>query len=165
MIYKIKKNLTEGQEDYAIVSGIGELLCKVAVMSNGYYLYNKVGAQIAQVKIEGNQSFMAIARQKPAWPATAILTKIAQDKFDISYLMPTPAEKEALETLEQKDIANYTIWGKPSEYNYDLYYGSTKCANIVPSSTNQELYSINILDVGNALHIIMIALSAELFSK
>lgn len=164
MIYKIKKNLSSSQEDYAIVSSLGELLCKVAVMTNGYYLYNKNGLQLAQIKIEDGKAYLSIARERPAFPGTIVLQG-GQDKFDISYLEPTEADKAVIETLCKAEAAAYTVWGMPSQNNYDLYLGSKKCANIVPCATNPEIYNINILDAGNALNIIMLAIAMDTFNK
>ena len=53
MIFRILKKLYGRAGDFALRTEMGDLICKAAYIKSGYYIYNKLGEQVAQLSFDG----------------------------------------------------------------------------------------------------------------
>ena len=163
MIFKIKKKLYAESADAAIKTPIGELFCKIASLPNGYYFYNKSGVQLAQVVFTEGGAELSLVLGKPSFPGAVIMRAEGADSFSFSGNEIGTEDKSRIGGLTSKGAAHkFSIWGKPSEYSYQIYDGSNLVAEIVPSEA--DLFEIATTEHTNLLYVLMIALAAEKLS-
>lgn len=165
MIYQIKKNVGASPDAVSVISAIGEFVCNVSVLGDGYYLFNKQGLQIAQIVFKDAGAIMSIARTKPVFPGSLKISRLGKDEYVISANQVGAEDDQYLENIKGKKSENYSIWGTPSEYNYDIYCGNKLAANVLISATEPATMKINMGLDGNLLNVIMIALAVDKFNS
>ena len=151
MILKLKKDIFRSKSDYAVKNAIGEMICKVAILNRGYYIYNKLGQQVAQITFHKNTASMSIVKKEPSFPGAYKITMISEDKFNFSYG----------EVEKGGEAYNFSLWGTPSEHSFDIFSDSTLLANVVPDSSDINSYKIRTSDNCNVLYVLMIAFAVE----
>ncbi|MFA5450275.1 MAG: hypothetical protein WC292_07575 [Clostridia bacterium] len=161
MIFKIKKGLYNTPDDYAVRSEVGEVFCKIARLKKGYYLYNKLGEQIAQVTFDKNTASLNIARRAGNSMDTTKLVRTASDNFSFVTNEVAKEDTPYLDNLRGQSSETLSIWGDTATYNYDIFNGSKVAANIVPSTTEPTEYTVKMGETGNLIKIIMVAIAAE----
>lgn len=164
MIFKIRKNLFALPEDYVVKTSIGEPLCKIAKIRQGYYIYNKVGAQIAQVVFSKHGAKLSVASSRPAFPGAINLVCYGKNRFEFEPYKLEKDDQQYVDQLKGKHTPAYSIWGDTVAYNFDIYYGKDIAANIVPCLDDPDRYQIRMHDQGNLLVVLMILLATEYFN-
>lgn len=161
MIFRILKNLYDLPGDFALRSEFGDFVCKTAYLNSGYYIYNKNGIQLAQLVFDGNTALMSVASPKPVYPGVVRMTMVGKDQFVFDNNVIEKGDEEYLKNVQSKKALAFSIWGKPSEYGYDIYEGSSVIANVIPYPQDDSVYQVRAQGDGNILYILMICLAAE----
>lgn len=161
MIFRILKNLYSLPGDFALRSEFGDLVCKTAYLNSGYYIYNKEGVQLAQLVFEGNSALMSVASPAPVYPGVIRMTMVGKDDFVFDNNVIEKGDDQYIKNVKGKKARNFSIWGKPSEYGYDIYEGSAVMANVIPYPADDSVYQVRVQENGNILYVLMICLAAE----
>ncbi len=165
MIFRVLKKLYGRAGDFALRSEMGDMLCKAAYLSSGYYIYNKYGEQIAQLAFNGNTASMSIATPNPVYPGAITMVCGGKDNFYFTNNVIEKGDDAFIKNVKGKQSYNFSIWGKPSAYGYDIYDGSDLVANVIPYPQDEEVYQIRVHEKGNLFYIFMICLAAERLQK
>lgn len=164
MILKIRKNIHATGAEYTVRGTMGEVFCKITPLAGGYYIYDKQGHQLAQVtfgKKKKPETAMSVLSVHPSFPGAIRLAKVGNG-FEFSPYVVTKEDKRFIKNIKgKKVIPDYSIWGDPSTYAYDLYEGNTILANIVPSSYDFNYFKVNLHENANFLWVLVIVLSLE----
>ncbi len=161
MIFRILKDLDSLPGDFALRSEFGDTVCKTAYLNSGYYIYNKVGMQLAQLVFNGNTALMSVAAPTPSYPGVIRMTMVGKDSFIFDNNILEKGDEEFVKNVKGKPARNFSIWGKPSEYGYDIYDGSVIIANVIPYPTDDAVYQVRVHEDANILYVLMICLAAE----
>lgn len=161
MILKLKKDIFRSKSDYAVKNAIGEMICKVAILNRGYYIYNKLGQQVAQITFHKNTASMSIVKKEPSFPGAYKITMISEDKFNFSYGEVEKGDEAYFGAVKGGEAYNFSLWGTPSEHSFDIFSDSTLLANVVPDSSDINSYKIRTSDNCNVLYVLMIAFAVE----
>lgn len=161
MYVKLKKELYQHPGDFAVQSEIGEIICKIAKLSKGYYLYNKSGEQIAQITFEPGAATLALAHKKATAPTATKMVITAKDTFLFPKNVYAKDDMDYLNNLSGQNNDNFSIWGNVSKYGYDIYDGSKIAANVVSSTEDPSVYTLKISETANIIKMILIAVAAE----
>lgn len=161
MILKLKKDIFLSKTDYAVKNAIGETICKIAVLNRGYYIYNKLGQQVAQITFDKNTASMSIVKKEPSFPGAYKVAMVGEDKFIFSYGETEKGDEAFFSAVKGGEAYNFTIWGKPSERSYDIFSDATLLANVVPDTHDANGFKIRTADNCNILYVLMIAFSLE----
>lgn len=165
MIIKMLKRAYSSPDDYAVRTPINELICKVAHFTGGYYLYNKVGDQIAQIMLESNTAYLSLPSAVPSFPGATKLVYCAPGEFVFAPMDIARGDEQLSASLKSnKTKEDYSLRGDPAGYSYDIYNGNKVYANVVPSSTEKDYYLIRTDNEANVLKMIMISLALDYFS-
>lgn len=165
MIFRILKKLYGRAGDFALRTELGDMICKSAYLSSGYYIYNKFGDQVAQLSFEGNVATMAIATPNPVYPGAIRMVMNGKDNFSFYSNVIEKGDDAFIKNVKGKQSYNFSIWGKPSEYGYDIYDGSDLIANVIPFPQDEEVYQVKIHEKGNLFYVFMICLATERLQK
>ncbi len=165
MIFRILKKLYGRAGDFALRSEMGDMLCKAAYLSSGYYIYNKLGDQVAQLSFEGNTANMAIATPNPVYPGAIKLVCAGKDSFYFTDNVIEKGDDAFIKNVKGNQKHNFSIWGKPSEYGFDIYDGKDVVANVIPYPQDEEVYQIRVHEKANVFYIFMICLAVERLQK
>lgn len=166
MIFRILKKLYGRAGDFALRTEMGDMLCKAAYLSSGYYIYNKLGDQVAQLSFEGKRlQTMAIATPNPVYPGAVKMVCNGKDNFSFFTNVIDKGDDQYIKNVKGKQSFNFSIWGKPSEYGYDIYDGKDLVANVIPLPQDEEVYQVRIHEKGNLFYIFMICLATERLQK
>ncbi|MDD3947787.1 MAG: hypothetical protein PHI19_08120 [Clostridia bacterium] len=164
MIIKLLKKVYESPDDFAVRTPINELVCKIAHFHGGYYLYNKMGDQIAQIILESNTAYLSISGTVPVYPASIKMVYTGHGSFVFSSDYLERDDEQYLSNIKGKKAADvFNLRGDTLDYSYDLYNGNKIYANIVPSSTEKDYYLIRTSNEANILKTILIALAIDFF--
>lgn len=162
MIFRVIKRLYEKNGDFALRDEIGNMICKAAYIEQGYYIYNKRGSQIAQLVFNGNNSAMlSVISDLPAYPGTVRMTAVAVDEFIFDANVIDRGDDEYISKIRGKAAHNFSLWGRPSAYGFDIYDGSDTVANVIPYPADDEIYQVRVNENSNLLYVFMICLAAE----
>lgn len=163
MVFTIKKNMYTFNKDYAVKNLFNELVCKIARVKNGYYIYNKLGNQIAQLVFSKDASAqISIVRTEPMYPGAIKIQMIDPNHFTFYNNVTEKGDEDFLKNVKgQKTPNKFSIWGKPSQYNYDIYDGSNMVASVITNPNDDSEYKIKTTPYSNILYIIMICISIE----
>lgn len=165
MIFKLPKRISQYPDDFAVRTPINELLCKIAKFSSGLYLYNKVGDQIAQAMFEDNVGYLSVSSSQPAFPGSVKMVFAGPGKFVFPIGEISKEDEKLLANLKGKrNVPILSLRGDPLQYSYDIYDGNFAFANVVPSSTEQDFYSVRVNGGSNVLLTILIALGIDYYN-
>ena len=165
MIFRILKKLYAQAGDFALRSELGDLICKAAYLNSGYYIYNKYGEQVAQVVFEGNTASLSIATPNPVYPGAVKMVCNGKDSFYFAANVIDKGDDAFIANVKGKQTYNFSVWGKPSEYVYDIFDGSDKVASVIPYPQDEQVYQVQIHEKGNLFYVFMICLAAERLQK
>lgn len=163
MIFTIKKELFKSNNDYAIKNIFNELVCKIARVKNGYYIYNKLGNQIAQLVFFKNASAqISLVKTDPQYPGAITIQMLDEDNFRFLANTIEPGDDDFIKNIRGvQKTNNFSVWGKPSEYSYDIYDHSNMVASVINNPENASEYKIKTTPYSNILQVIMICLAIE----
>lgn len=161
MIFRILKNLYDLPGDFALRSEFGDFVCKTAYLNSGYYIYNKNGIQLAQLVFDGNSAFMSVASPTPVYPGVVRITMAGNDQFIFDSNVIEKGDEAYIKNVKGKKAPAFSVWGKPSEYGFDIYEGSSVVANVIPYPQDDSVYQVRVQGDGNILYILMICLALE----
>ncbi|NLO63812.1 MAG: hypothetical protein GX095_01040 [Clostridiales bacterium] len=164
MVIKLLKKINKSPEDVAILSPINELICKVACLDGGYYLYNKTGDQIAQIIFEGNTAYLSVSSPVPVFPASI---KMVYEGGCFAFLPMEVAasDREIIANIKnKKDLELFSLRGDPAGYSYDVYLGNKVYSNVVPSSTDKKYYLMRLAKDANLLKALLISLAIDYYA-
>jgi len=167
MIFKLPKHISQYPDDFAVRTPINELLCKIAKFNGGFYLYNKVGEQIAQAMFEQNVGYLSISTSKPAFPGAIKMVLTGPGTFIFPLGEVAKEDEKLLPHLKGKrDVARISLRGDPIGYSYDVYDGNFAFANVVPSSTEKDVYMLRINGGdSNILKALLVVLGIDYYNK
>ncbi|HHU43970.1 MAG: hypothetical protein QM214_01220 [Bacillota bacterium] len=156
MVFRIKKELFKDVDDFVIREG--DFYFSVAKFIKSYAIYNKQGAQIAQVEFKELKAKIIIAE-------SGTFTVVRQgDGYSIekAYIEKNGVlDKDA----KRQNKSVFSIFGKPTKYNYDIYEMSPTdknpkvVANIIDDIDDNKYYKIRITGGSNILKLILISLA------
>ncbi len=163
MIFTIKKQMYKIENDYAVKNLFNELVCKIARVKNGYYIYNKLGNQIAQLVFSKDASAqISIVKSEPIYPGAIKIQMVDENNFRFFGNVIEPEDKDYVQNIQgSKKINDFSVWGKPSEYNYDIYDHSNMIASVISNPADFTEYKIKTTPYSNILQVIMICLAIE----
>ncbi|MDD4120295.1 MAG: hypothetical protein PHG90_01720 [Clostridia bacterium] len=161
MIFKIKKQIFDMKSDYSVKNALGETVCKVAVLTKGYYIYNKTGIQLAQLTFEGNTASLAIAKSKPSYPGAIKMRLNSPNNFKFSTNEIEKDDERFISAVKGGKTPEFSIWGKPKDYNFDIYEGSSLYANVIPVVDDSSYYQVRTSDDANFLYVLLICFANE----
>ncbi|HQC54485.1 MAG TPA: hypothetical protein PKX91_02025 [Clostridia bacterium] len=161
MIFKIRKKIYEIRQDYAVKNTIGEVVCKIAVLPSGYYIYNKLGLQIAQVTFEENAAKMSIVKSTPTFPGAVKMKILAPNEFKFVTNELDKGDDVFVKAVKGAKASRFSIWGKPSQYNFEIYDGSQVVGSVIPVPGEPNFYQIRTTESTNILYVLMICLASE----
>ncbi|HHX49064.1 MAG TPA: hypothetical protein GX709_01540 [Clostridiales bacterium] len=163
MIFTIKKQMYKIDEDYPVKNLFGELVCKIARVKNGYYIYNKLGNQIAQLVFSKDASAsLSIVKSEPTFPGAIKIQMIDENNFAFSGNVIEPEDKDYIQNIKgNKKPNNFSVWGKPIDYNYDIYDNSDMIASVITNPADFTEYKIKTTPYSNFLQVLMICLAIE----
>lgn len=161
MIFKIDKEVYHLTKDYSVKNAIGETVCKVAVLSKGYYIYNKIGTQLAQITFEDNAALISIAKSKASYPGAIKIRLVAPNQLKFSTNEIEKGDERYISQIKGGTQLNFSIWGKPKEYNFDIYEGSSLYANVIPVVDDNKAYQIRTSEEANFLYVLLICFASE----
>lgn len=167
MIFRVYKKLYEKAGDFALRSEMGDMICKAAYLKSGYYIYNKFGEQVAQLSFDDKAKVatMAVATPNPVYPGAINMALTGKDSFSFYSNVIEKGDDQFIKNVKGAKSYNFSIWGKPSEYGYDVYDGSDLVANVIPYPQDEEVYQVKIHEKGNLFYIFMICLATERLQK
>lgn len=148
-------------DDYSVKNALGETVCKVAVLTKGYYLYNKTGVQLAQLTFEENSASLAIAKSKPSYPGAIKMRLTAPNMVKFSTNEIEKGDERFITAVRGGKTQDFSIWGKPKDYNFDIYEGSTLYANVIPVVDDPTHYQVRTSDEANFLYVLLICFASE----
>ena len=88
-----------------------------------------------------------------------------KDNFSFFTNVIEKGDEQYIKNVKGKQSYNFSIWGKPSEYGYDIYDGKDLVANVIPFPQDEEVYQVRIHEKGNLFFIFMICLATERLQK
>ena len=167
MIFRVIKKLYGKAGDFALRSEMGDMICKAAYLSSGYYIYNKFGEQVAQLSFDDKEKVatMAIATPNPVYPGAIRMACNGKDNFSFFANVIEKGDDQYIQNVKGKQSYNFSIWGKPSEYGFDIYDDKDLVANVIPFPQDEEVYQVRIHEKGNLFYIFMICLAVERLQK
>ncbi len=161
MIFKIKKKIYEMRQDYTVKNAIGEVVCKIAMLPSGFYFYNKLGLQLAQVTFQDNAATLSIVKSNPTFPGAVKMKIMGQNDFKFVTNELEKGDEVFVKAVKGAKANKFSIWGKPSQYNFEIYDGSYVVASVVPVMGEPNFYQIRTTESTNILYVLMICLAAE----
>lgn len=161
MIFKLKKQIYNMTDDYSVKNALGETFCKVAILTKGYYIYNKEGKQLAQLTFEDNTALISIAKSKPSYPGALKIRLIGPNKVKFSTNEIEKGDERYIASIKGGKQLEFSVWGKPKDYNFDIYEGKTLYANVIPVVGEDSEYQIRTTDESNFLYVLLICFASE----
>ncbi|MDR0752302.1 MAG: hypothetical protein LBF12_06975 [Christensenellaceae bacterium] len=163
MVFKLQKNICDLNTDYTLTSITGEAICKLSHIKNGLIVTNSRNQQLAKVTYSPSIARISIAHVQENDIPTCII--IERDKNGLFYITREVNAKESSKYLlnipEFSPRGNITIWGKPSDYSFDIYEGPELSANIVPNLDDDTHFMLNLNYEANVIQMLLIVLSIE----
>ena len=161
MIVRVLKRLYEKAGDFALRDELGNMICKTAYIGSGYYIYNKRGAQIAQLVFQKGTAAMSVASSAPSYPGAVNMSITAPDRFIFDVNVIEKGDDQYIKNVKGRAAKNFSIWGTPSAYAFDIYDGSEKVAEVIPYPQDDDVYQLRTFEETNLLYVYMICLSIE----
>ncbi|MDR3185296.1 MAG: hypothetical protein LBU04_00560 [Christensenellaceae bacterium] len=167
MIFKIRKMFrTDGSNDYSLLTPIGDTVCKIARIKNGFYFYNTHSEQIAQLTFDKSQACLAIGQHTSHMPSIVVVTAGPNGKLSFQRMgESTDGLTNDIRTLEICNAGEITVFGNLNNYSFDIYEGSSLSANVVPVANDPNYYMLKLDTKANALLMVMLVLAIELMTN
>lgn len=163
MIVKLLKQVYKSPDDFAVRTPINELICKIAKFSGGYYLYNKLGDQIAQIIFEDNAAYLSVSGTVPVFPGSIKMVYNAGQFYFPAITLDRNDEQFLANIKNKKAPDNFSLRGDITGYSYDLYIDNVVYANVVPSSTEKDYYLVRINKDYNIFKGLLVVLAIDYF--
>lgn len=161
MAYQLRKEMYNTPYDFPVRSELNDMVCKIAKIKKGFYIYNKLGEEVAQVTFEKNVARMAIAHVHGSVPTVSTMMIGERNQFAFIRNVYEKADRPFVEKLRGELPNRFSVWGTPDAYTFDVYDGSELAGRFVPNPRDAGSYLMEVGPKANALQMIMIAIAAE----
>ncbi len=154
MIYSIDRKLYENIDDTVIRSALGEFGFKVCKIKRGYYVYNKDGDQVAQIRFEPYTAYITVADS-----GTLCLTR---DRYACTYSiapMPLIGKDSKLQEYQSRISGEYALMGNFEKMLFDIYFRSKCVLNVIPDKDDEKYVKIRINEGGNLVMCVMLVVA------
>lgn len=138
----------------------GDIVAVLVPVTQGYYITNRVGEQIAQITFYDKNAKLCIANTTGKDITTTSIASLGNNRFGFKDSVSEQDKSFALD-IPKRFLDELSFWGDPLVPSYDIYSDKTVSASVTASEG--DTISIKIARDANFLRMLMIVLAVDYF--